>query len=515
MSTATLEAPSAAPVIEITDCGPISGCFPIDLSDGPGVFVLEGDKGVGKSTTLSLINSLVTGHTAEITVHDGQLSGTVAGMGRIVPVGSRKRPRGELEMDALDTERFSLNDVTDPHEKTPAAADARRTRAIASLLKIKVEPSAFYHLTGGKDKFEKLVRADKLVTDDPVVLASRIKSELEVAARLSESHADTETGHAKECQAHLDGLNMDAESNAKLLDAASDKAVGRLKDLEAQTTQAARAAREIVSAKETLKNTIAGYDGPTVADAKAAWQKAEAELAETAKEASAIEKQIAELKTKLAQVNAIGEEKFRMANQAKSAVSAAEQHAKLIANCETLIRSQEQIAGVPEEEILAAQKAVAEARAASEQGVLIRKALEAKKRQAAFLESAERSKKEAEDLRSAATSTFDVLARSIKLEGVSIENVNGDARWVVEHPNRKGKKTYFSELSGGERQCTAIDLTLPHLGNPAVFVIEQRSFQELSKSDKERIHAHAVKNGVFVFGAQISEGPLRVERYAD
>src|SRR5512145_3200883 len=109
-------------VLEIVNGGPIAGAFKIELN-GPGLYCLQGGKGTGKSTIMRGLQ-LLQGHSVDITVHDGELGGHVAGFGVVAPIGSRKRAKGEFVLQTLgDGETRTFADFVSPQGKTPATRD--------------------------------------------------------------------------------------------------------------------------------------------------------------------------------------------------------------------------------------------------------------------------------------------------------------------------------------------------------------------------------------------------------
>lgn len=500
---ATMEAPEK---IEITNAGPIAGTFPIEL-DGPGVYELRGDKGSGKSTAIKCLE-LLAGHRVDLTVTDGQFGGEVRGFGVVAPIGKGKRSRGDLTVGTLDSEQYSVSDITDPPIKDAAKADAHSMRALASLTRTKADPAAYHVLVGGREKFEALVEQSDLKTDDPVVLANRIKSRFDAAARLKESQADYEEGHAAGCNDQIGEINLTDECDARKLDAAVDEAVRRETALTQQAITAERAQREVAGARETLHNLQTSYEGPTYTQAMAAQQAAENASVEAQNACTAIEKQIAKLRADLQQAEAIKLEKAALVKAAYRATDATQQHAKLIKQCETLIETQQQISPPEPAEVEAATAAVAEARKAQEHGVRVRDAKKAKERQDKHLAAAQKARDEGDALRAAAKGTFDVLAASIHLDGIMIESIDGEPRLIVNHPRRG--RTLFRQLSDGERVRLVMDLASKLIPSPGIFPISQRLWQDLSPRDRKDIARYSQQLGICAFTAQVTDGPLEV-----
>ena len=508
MTTTTLEAPER---IETSNVGPITGQFAVDL-DGAGVYELRGRKGTGKSTLIRCVESLITGHAVDLTVSDGELDGNVKGFGRIVPIGNRKRAKGEFEAEALDSERFGISDITDPPVKDPAKADAHVIKALASLTRAVADPTAYYPLVGGREQFEALVTKAKTETDDPVLLASRIKECFDAAARLAESQSNTETGHAQSCQEAAQGIDLEGESDSKKLALAAEQAARDAQRVYDAGKAADLATKTAAEARAKLETARKGYKGKASLVAKADWNAAKQARHAAEIDLDKAQKALEAAKAALS-VATTAEE------TAEDAFNAAEQHVTLIEQLNNLIASQEAITKPTDEQASEASQRLAAARLAQENGVRIRDARKSLEKAQRHLDAAQEAANRAEQLRNAARATFDVLTRSVHLAGLKIESVDGNPRLIVEHPNRKGRKTLFSELSDGERTLAALRLLTTFLtgksdGRPIVFPISQRLWQDLPNSDRKAIDAEARARGIFVFAGLVDDGPLRVERYA-
>ena len=496
--------------IVIENVGPIEGIFTIQL-DGPGVYELTGDKGIGKSSVLASLE-LLAGHRVDLTVNDGELSGEVRGFGVVAPIGSKQRRRGEFEMSTLDSERFSISDVTDPQIKSPIAADAHRIKALASLCGAKADPAVYHDLVGGPDQFEQLVEAKKLVTDDPVLLASRVKESFESAARLAESREQIELSHAAACAEQFKEVDLEAPHDAATLAQAAEMAAAELRALNHRKTDAETAKREAAHAQHRLAQTRSAYTGPTLEQAKATVESAERVLVDRRTDLEQAEKALA------AAQKLCYEAQHRVWSAAESRTSAlqlcdaADLQASTVTQLEDLISSRQAVEPPTEDEIAAATAARDAAREANVAGMKIREAMSAKDRQSAHLDKANVAHDEAASLRAAATGTFQKLTEGVRLRVLRVESVQGDPRLVVDH--KKRGKTLYGDLSDGERVRIAMDVLTGYIGSPGVFPISQRLWQDLPQSDRQHIDQYAREKGLFVFGAQVSDGPLRVRRYS-
>lgn len=494
-----------APTIEIENVGPIVGGFSIDLSPGPGLYILRGGMGCGKSHTLECID-LIAGHKVDISLRDGALGGKVAGFGSSFPVTRARigKRKGEFEGISLDAEKFTLEDITDPPVKDPIKADAHRIKAIASMTRSKSEPAEYHRLAGGAEEFAALTKSVDLNTDDPVLLASRIKGAFDAAAKSAESLAEYAAGQAKAYEASTTGINLDAPSDAATLAEAVDAAVADRSRLATLEKEVERAVKLRLDAKSKLDKTRTSYEGPTVARAEAMQKQADAEV-------TTCVGKVAELRAALQQAEVDRDKAQARLASANAAVLSARQHAELTAQLEELI--ERDTATLPsEDEIEASDKALAAARAAQELGVRVRdakkKLIDAQNKS----EESEWQKARAETLRNAAKQTFNILMKSVKLDSVRVQTINDVPRLVYEHPVRG--ETLFSDLSDGERVCATIDLLLPTIDTserPGLIAIPQRLFQDLAPSYRDQINEYAREHGIFCFGALVDDGALRVE----
>lgn len=486
--------------ITIQNAGPIEGSFEIPLS-GPGLYELTGSRGRGKTTVLSALG-LIAGHKTAITVHDGELAGEVSGFGVIAPIASRKRSRGELEVDTIDTERFDLTDLIDPPAKTAETRDAIRIKAIAALSGLKLSPEDFHELVGGETEFQELGIEE---TADPVAFCRRIKSAIEAEARRREAIADQEKGSAKAIESATGDIDLDAESDASVLAAAAEEAASKLSRLREGAARAESQRRETDQAKQRLKDAIASYKGPSSKDAYA---KVESKNAAKAAAFDELEK----LQAQLVEAEKAAELATHEADQALAVAESADQHESVIEQLGDVIKSDMEAAPEPEE-IDAAESALEQARAAQEQGVRVRDAKASIKQADAHRELEADARAKAESLRGIAASVFSVLTAKLETKHLRVESINAVPRLVVDHETRG--KTLFDQdngLSDGERVLFSIQELLPRLGDPGMLPIPQRVYQDLPPEDRKQLGSYAAHHGLYLFGAQVTDGDLEVRK---
>lgn len=488
--------------IVVENIGPVHGRFDIDLTKGAGLYVLRGSKGSGKSTTLTCLD-LLAGHDAEITLHDGASSGVVAGFGVVAPVTmSRKsdgsalvRKKGSFSIDTINSEKFGISDITDPGIKDPAKADAHRIKAIARLTQSSCNADDYYAIVGGKGEFIESVWDEDINTDDPVLLASRFKAAFDAAAREAEKNADREEGQAIAYQKSIEGIDTEAVCDHRILSQKVDAAVSELSRLKTNREHAERHSQQVIAAKEKIRQ-LESEETKSVEEIDGDIMFAESRIAE-------LKAIIAE---SLAEVSKV-ETTLKNAKQQRIQVA---QRRNTIDDLTAIINSATCLPPT-KDDLADAENRVKKAYADLENGVRVRDAITKQESASVCLAASQRHRGKSEKMRDAASKVFGVLLKSVNVDGIYVEQVNGYPRLLVDHPKRG--KTLFAELSDGEKVRTTIDILLPVIGSPGIFPIPQRLFQDLPKLDLVEIDLYAKSKGVFVIGAQVDDGSLRVEKW--
>lgn len=475
--------------------------FEFDFSQGPGVYELRGTKGTGKTTILKSLD-LLAGRKVQLTVTDGETSGCVRGFGVVAPIGGKRRRKGDFELDVLESETFSLEDIVAPPIKDPVAADAHRIKAIVSLRQVVAEPADYYELAGGRVQLEKLVGSSRLQTDDPILLATRVKSAFEAEARKAEEERDVELRHADRHK--VDGVDLSQPSDSRTLQAAYDAVKATQTSLESVRDACQQREKERDEARKSLATTTCNYTGPSVEDAEGEYIQSvnRKERASTRVNALKYELKSAEHEEKLAK------EKVTHAEQS---LQTSKQHEQMCAAWKASIESPSQPAP-DEDQISEASIRVEEAKQALEYGVKVRDALQSQKQAKIHADAAKVAGKRAARWRELAASTFDTLTQLVQCSSIRIESREGAPRTVVDHPRRG--KTLFHELSDGEKVRCSIDAILDRLRSPSLLTIGQRTWQDLPPTDRSEIAQYAKTNGIYAVAAQVSDGPLCVVYYS-
>lgn len=484
--------------LEVIKAGPVQ-FFEIDFSPGFGIYELQGTKGSGKTTVLKSAD-LLAGRKVDITVTDGELSGEVRGFGVTAPIGGKRRRKGDLDVSVIESEKYSLVDLVDPPYKDEKSRDQWRIKAILGLRGVIAEPADFFELVGGKEALEALVPPDKLATDDPVVLASRIKDALESKARQQESLQEHESGHAKACRENPDQIDIGKPHDSAELQAAYDQCKERQLKIGEQLKSAAEDERRRSEARESLQKAEHGYSGPSVEDAKQASQVA----SEAVSKSSAL---IADLEKRLSEAQAEHKTLEARREGAENALKSAESHQSTCDAWRKTLDS-DPVAMPEPEEVAKASSDLLAAKESLEYGVKVRRVLEDEQRAIKHESAAKAAEEEAVRYRELAARTTDVLTQLVECPGMFVESVEGHPRFVVNHPKRG--KTLFDELSDGERVRYSIDATLVQLDGPALASIPQRIFQDLPPADKLEVHEFCRNRKIYAIAAQVTDGDLRV-----
>ena len=484
--------------IRVTDGGPIEGTFKIDLSDGPGAYEFRGARGTGKTTCISSIDWLA-GHKVDVTLHDGAVSGKVEGFGVVAPIGGRKRRNGELGLDTIDAEKFSLTDLIDPPGKTPEVRDAHAIKALAVLSEATADEQLYYELAGGQKAFDQL---GVQPTPDPVLLATRVKQAYDKQARDLQNTTEAESRHALPLEHVPDDLDVRQSADLAVLGHARDEARDTLQFLRSERSSGITKEAEIAQAKERLATIISEYRGLSIGEAANARDT-------TIDKGTRARALVDQLEKQLEQAKAAVETCKTEYVAANATYEASRSHQVAVEELQSIAS---QIASYPNESSIAeASHAVETATAAYDRGVRIRDVQQNQAKAKAHRDAAEDAERAANEARNKAGQVFDILAKSLHTKHLEIHSVDGNPRLFVQHP-RRGKTAFdrVNGLSDGERVDFTLRELLPHIDSPGLLPIPQRVWQDLQPSDRTALHALAVEKGLYLFGAQVDDGELRV-----
>jgi hypothetical protein len=494
--------------ITVTNAGPINE-LEIVLPPKPGLVVLHGDNGTGKSTTLDAIDRLVGGDgELPITRRDGAANGIAEGLGVRLTLGKVNRRTGEATVAALDS-KYNVRDFVEPGLKDPAAADRARIKGLLAIRNVGADLDRFRVLDDGSPVMEELFGeagafggGSALETVDLVEQARRVKVACEKAAREREQEAATVDGQAKACREAAEGLpDLDStESRADVLQERLEQAIREQSSLTERRNAAEAASTAVGEAVVAFEQARTKYRGPTAEEARLTAGDLATALQDQARQLAAMRKELeaAEQSYKEAEAEA---------DRAARAVVNAEQHEALIAGWQATINA-ERPAPVTDAEMNTAVQAVANAREAIETGARIRDAREKARQAEIHADEATEARKEAERLRKAAHATDNVLADAIASPTISVE----DGRLYVPHARRG--KCLVGDLSRGERARLGIleaaaAIRTRHPEGQAAIVFPQDLFEALGADARELVRETAEEEKIHVFTAIVDFGELR------
>lgn len=503
--------------IQIDNIGPIEH-LSLEAREGT-ITVLRGRNGDGKTTALKAIAAATRPGSEKLESRDGTTGGTVEAFGVTIRVGrgGANRRSGDLVVTAVE-DRLSIADFVDPGVQDPVAADTRRLKALVSLAGVSADPAIYHSLVGGPGPFAELVNPESLAAKDPIVLAEKIKRDLEQGSRLQGQRAERLFSEIRAKAATFEQLDLDAEHDAGRLQAEVLDASGMLSQLREREALAKQDAQRRAEAQRSLDAAMANWK--PLPDASAV-EQARSNLQSSLDARQRLESTVAGLRQQLAQAELELERANTGVTAAKSALDAAEAAQKHAQQQQQTLAAWQQTLAAPaipaptDAEFEAALSRFTRANRAQEQGVLIRQGLKAKAECTALETQRAAAVKASESLREAAKSVFDVLAKQVDglIPGLKLDR---QLRIVVPH-ERRGE-CYLADLSHGERWTRALDIAVAAFerrGERGVLAIPQEAWEGLDGVNRRLIARHVAKTGLIVFTAEAEreddEHGLRVE----
>jgi energy-coupling factor transporter ATP-binding protein EcfA2 len=473
--------------IELTNVAPIEH-VKIKMPKAGGLVVLNGKNGSGKSRALQAVNKMVSGQgTVDLT--DGAESGEVEGLGILMKIANKITRSGELEVQSLEG-RFSVLDLVEPKITEALAADAKRIKALIQLTGTKADASLFYKLLGGKKQFGEMISAAAVETQDIVVMASRIKRDIEAKARTAEDTAEKNRASAKAHKEAAGEVDINRPADREELSRGLESAVREEEKLKTEAQNALDADQRATMARRALKEAEANYKGPTSAEAEKAVAHAQERVTEQHNLVNHLEEELRQAKEELRSRIEWG------TAQEKARITAVEHEASMQASRDA-IAAASNVTDVDEAQLQAAAEAVRVAREAVEQGAIIRRAKESLARAEEFVSWAKAAEKEAIRLRDAAAGIDGVLSGVVQKLGCPLRVHQG--RLVTD--TDRGEEL-FSDLSRGEQWKLALDIAIDAVGENGILVIDQSGFEGLDDFNRATIHKHLQGTGVVMLTAE-------------
>jgi energy-coupling factor transporter ATP-binding protein EcfA2 len=479
--------------IKATDIGPVRS---LDVQVSPGLNVLRGANGSGKSTVLKAVSYALTKSGEKPTPRDGSRAGRIECFGATVTFTSRATTKGNLEVESLSG-RLDLGDLILNAYEDPAVSDKHRIRKLIELSGAQADQSQFEQLIG-------MTFPSGTVPTDLVDATDWAKRGLQEKAREKEDEFRSYAAKHNAALEAAQGVDVTVETDSERLTEAYVEAQSnwqslvRERDMRTKQLTAAENARTQLEASKA-----AGIETVKEAESKHSFALEQYQ-------AACVRRQ--QLEQSLAEAKA---DEAGFSRNATAAVKNAEHvktHATAMASWEVQVAAAEALKPVDQADIDALQAMATAARQAIDAGALARKAKEQIAAAEDFRLAAELAAKTAEKLRANAAATDDVLAAELRRIGcpwypVEVPSGNGTARRLkTKHPRRG--ETLVAELSEGERARDAIDVALSLGGKsdrPAVLILRQEQFEGLQPSVRAEIDQHAKERGVVILTAAASD----------
>lgn len=476
--------------IQITNLGPIRQASIPYLPDG-GIVVLRGPQGVGKSITLDALQSAATGK-GKAPLRDKAGKGEVKAFGVTMKLGARTTRSGEPEVVSIEG-KLSVADVVDPGIADPAAADAKRIKALVQLAGGEADSDLFINLFGGDiDLLSAIVREGADEETDLILMAEKIKRDCEKAARDEEKAADSASGRAAALKQTAEGVDTAAETDSEKLQAGLVAAM----QAESEAKAARNAYLRACELAETSRAELAKHEGANESLADVAHTRNQA-----ISEADAAQRAVEELEAKLKAARETRDAKEAAVKLADANLRAATERVALLDGWRKTIADAEAVKPVTAEDVGIATEALASARNAMEAGVAARKAIanlaSAKEAEA----DAEKHASAAKTLRTIASKTDDVLSAQVAKLGTPLRVEAG--RLLLD--TERGP-TYFGDLSDGQRWKLALDVAIDAIGEHGLIVIPQWAWGELQPANRKAIAERLKERSVLAYTAEATDG---------
>lgn len=489
---------------QIHNIGPIEH-LTIPVPEDGGVVVFKGANGVGKSISLDAVEKVVTGRGDRLPIRDGQVKGKIEGWGVKLTIGKSTARSGEATVHSLEG-RLDVGQLVDPGIKEPERADAKRIRALVTMLGARPDPAMFYETLGGKEEFDRIVDPASLTHDDLVSLAEAIKRDIDAEARQAEGEAKNARGRAEAARKAAEGIDIEDQSDARPLQATLEDAVRTKERLQNQQQAHATATANAKMAGDALDARMAKYTGPTSEQAKQEELKIAEDMDAASKEIMAAQEALKAAKQKWEQL-------VIAKSNALNVRQLADQHAETVAAYRQTIDRAASLEAVNPGDVVRADSAVVEARKRVENAAIVRRAQEQTREAERFEATADGHETDAKRWRDAAKAVEDVLSEVVAKSGVPLRVEARDARMRLTTETARGR-TCFGDLSDGERWKLGLKIAITAVGRGGELTIGQQAYESLDPTNRREIAEEARAAGVLIYTAESTDGPLRAEVYS-
>lgn len=496
--------------IRVKNVGPIPR-FTFTVPEKGGVVRLTGDNGIGKSILLDAVQSLVT-KTGSLPVKDGTESASIEGLGATLRVARKASRGGELVFESVSS-KFSVADFIDPGIDDAEAADAARVRSLIGLLGLKADVGLFKRIATEKT-ISLIARPETLKKTDLLELAKGLKRDFEAAARTAGDTADNLLQKAAARAAVADGIDLEEETDAQILQQLFESAMNQRNAITASADAYRAAVAASAEAAEAIGKLKEPAPAPDKAELESAVQSAKSRFVGAEQSVKNLEADLARLQAALAEARstlALAAKDVESASTAQRLAAGAES-AKELYRAE-LSRLQAIVANVPvpvpAEQIEAAECGVSVARQAIERAEVVRNAKRA-------IAEAEKLRSESRDSRAlyethseAAKGIESILSEQI---AVSVPGRLAMRAGRLVTPTERGPETPLGELSEGERVRFTLELLIPLLKAKTKYpllVIPQENWESLQPTSRRLIESLVHGTDVVILAAECADGELQ------
>lgn len=491
--------------IAVRDIGPVTE-FEYKMT-GPGLHVLRGKQGAGKTTILRTVQLATDGRTdIKPTKRDATRRGEATVAGKVLRIAKRVQEEGEITVDGLGD--LDIAALHSPKFKTPVIRDRHRINVLLRLVGVAADASRFHDAVGGPDAFRKIVSTRELETDDLVEMAARIKRAVERRAQEHEREKESRLADARAAVQLVEGVDLLAPHDESALSAELASASEHRAALQQRNNDAAKVIAAGEKAQAELDAVGRGSDDVELVETAVSMRALA--VAEQQERVESCKAALAEAEKSLASAEASH-------TLATDRLESGKREAETLAKWEATIKAGADVLGPTAEELgnemLNANSQCQTAQDAVVCGVKVREALAAQKRAEASSAEAKEAGQLAERMREAARAAGrDVLADAVASVPDCplsiVPDPNGDPRLVI--ATDRSSEEPFEDLSDGERWPIILGIAA---SRNRLIVLPQAAYGELSPATRRQLHELAVEHECYLLTAEADDGDLRGEAY--
>ena len=461
--------------LKVEDVGPVRK-FEADLE--PGITVIRGANGGGKSTILKSVSKAMGGDPEGLSARDGAKRGRceIGGIKLSVSKAGRATKSGKLQVHSLEG-KYDISHLVDPGVKDKVAADAKRIALLISMSNQTVDRYTFQKIVGSI--------VDEIDVDwdeaDPIKLVGAVKRTIEAEARLIEKKLEKSEAEINTIEAP-DVRPEDPIGDDEIMEIL-EAGIKRRSELAAQRKVSLAAKKRAEEARAMLASMDQVRDVETI---ESDIDKLEGDFTKLRVEKEDLERRLQLIGASL--------------DENRSLLQMAKRHEADRKSFEEAIASDQEI--VSEESIDEAEKEVQDARRMAQAAGVARQHICAWDKLEALKSKAKKLGEMASELRSCAAKTSEVLNHIFPECPIRIE---GD-RLVV--ASDRSQSEPFSELSPGERSAIGVEMLAKFLPEDGIGIIQQEVWESLQPSVRAHLNQLITDAGIPVITAEAADGEL-------